>query len=166
MLPSDIAGGTEPSSGEPAFFLDIAHSPSGKHSQLNLWQFHIDFTNAQNSTFTGPTELAVNSFTEGSGYVAEPDKGLLNSRSDRLMVPLVWRRTTDGVEHLIVNDAIVTAAATTEQWFDITNPNTRPTVAQQDTLVPDAHDNFWIGIAERGSGWKHCLRFQQRRFEV
>lgn len=145
MLPSDIAGGTEPSSGEPAFFLDIAHSTSGKHSELNLWQFHIDFTNSQNSTFTGPTALSVNSFTEGSGYVAEPDKGLLNSRSDRLMVPLAWRRTADGVEHLVVNDAVVTAAATTEQWFDITNPNTSPTVAQQGTLVPDAHDNFWMG---------------------
>ena len=145
MLPSDIAGGPAPSSGEPAFFLDIAHSPTSSHSQLNLWQFHVDFTNPQNSTFTGPTALTVNSFNEGSGYVAEPNKGLLNSRSDRLMVPLAWRRTADGVEHLLVNDAIVSGSATTEQWFDITNPYTTPAVAQQGMLIPDTHDNFWMG---------------------
>jgi len=145
MLPSDIAGGLAPSSGEPAFFLDIAHSPTSSHNQLNLWQFHVDFTNPQNSTFTGPTALTVSSFNEGSGYVAEPDKGLLNSRSDRLMVPLAWRRTADGTEHLLVNDAIVSGSATTEQWFDITNPYTAPAIVQQGTLVPDTHDNFWMG---------------------
>jgi hypothetical protein len=145
MLPSDIAGVPAPSSGEPAFFLDIAQSSTGKHSALHLWQFHIDFTNPQNSTFTGPIALTVNAFTEGSGFVAEPDKGLLYTRSDRLMVPLAWRRTADGVEHLLASDSIVSGATTTEQWFDITNPNSSPTVAQQGVLVPDIHDNFWMG---------------------
>lgn len=145
MLPSDIAGGSEPSSGEPAFFLDIARSQTGIHSLLNLWQFHVDFTNPQNSTFTGPTSLPINSFSEGSGYVPEPDGGLLYSRSDRLMVPLAWRRTADGVEHLIGNHAAVSGSTTSEQWFDITNPYVGPVVAQQDTLVPDTHDNFWMG---------------------
>jgi hypothetical protein len=89
--------------------------------------------------------LTVNNFAEGFGYVAEPNKGLLNSRSDRLMVPLAWRRTADGTEHLVVNDAIVAGSTTTEQWFDSTNPNTSPAIAQQGTLIPDVHNNFWMG---------------------
>ena len=78
--------------------------------------------------------------------VAEPN-GLLYSRSDRLMVPLAWRQTSDEVEHLVVNDAIVANSVTTEQWFDITSPNSDPIVAQQGTLSPDPHDNFWMGSA-------------------
>jgi hypothetical protein len=146
MLPSDIAGRSQPASGEPAFFLDIAHSSTGVHSTLNLWQFHIDFTNSQNSTFSGPTALTVSTFMEGPGYVFEPGRGLLDTRSDRLMVPLAWRPTADGVEHLLVTDAIgVSGTNMTEQWFDITNPNGSPAVAQQGTLVLDPHDNFWMG---------------------
>jgi hypothetical protein len=159
MLPSDIAGGSEPSAGEPAFFLDIAHSSTGKHSTLNLWQFHVDFTNSQNSTFSGPTALTINSFIEGPGYVAAPDKGLLYTRSDRLMVPLAWRLTADGVEHLLANDAVVSGGATTEQWFDITNPNSSPTVAQQGTLIPDPHDNFWMGSLNMDKDGNTALGF-------
>lgn len=144
MLPADIAGGT-PATGEPEFFLDIAPGSSGSHTALNLFSFHVDFTNSANATFTGPTALAVTGFQEGSGYVHEPHKLLLNSRSDRLMVPLAWRQTPDLVEHLVANDAVVASGVTTEQWFDITNPATTPTVAQQGTLTPDTGDNFWMG---------------------
>jgi len=159
MLPSDIAGAAQPSAGEPDFFLDIARSKTSTHTQLNLWQFHIDFTNSQNSTFTGPTALAVNGFSEGSGNVAEPDKGLLASRSDRLMVPLAWRRTSDAIEHLVINDAVVTGTTTTEQWFDITNPYTAPIVAQQGVLVPDPHDNYWMGSLNMDQAGNIALGF-------
>ncbi len=145
MLPSDISGGVPPIASEPAYFLDIAQPAGGVFSSLNLWQFHVDFTNSMNSTFTGPTVLPVNNFSEGSGFVPEPHKGALYSRSDRLMVPLAWRQTPDGVEHLLANDAIFSSGATTEQWFDIVNPNSAPAVAQQGTLVPDPGDNFWMG---------------------
>jgi hypothetical protein len=70
---------------------------------------------------------------------------MLYSRSDRLMVPLAWRQTLDGVEHLIVNNAVLSSGAASEEWFDITDPNINPVVAQQGTLVPDANDNFWMG---------------------
>src|SRR5579872_5256118 len=112
MLPADIAGGSPPSTGEPEFFLDIARGSNGRRSALNLWKFHVDFTNSQNSTFT-ETSLPVIPFTEAPGYVAEP-KGSLYSRSDRLMVPLAWRQTSDGVEHLIVNNAVLSNSVTTE----------------------------------------------------
>jgi len=159
MLPADIAGGTQPASGEPEFFVDIAGPANGPHNTLNLWSFHVDFTNSLNSTFTGPTPLAVNSFSEGTGFVPEPHHGLLTSRSDRLMVPLAWRQTSDGVEHLIVNDAVVANAATTEQWFDITSPNTSPAVAQQGALSRDTRDNFWMGSANMDKDGNIALGF-------
>ncbi len=158
MLPADIAGGTQPATGEPEFFLDIAAGTAGVHSALNLWSFHVDFFTPQNSTFSGPTAVAVNAFSEGREVVPEPE-GFLNSRSDRLMVPLAWRQTSDGTEHLVVNDAIAGSNAMTEQWFDITNPSTSPAVAQQGSLTPGLHDNFWMGSANMDQAGNIALGF-------
>ncbi len=70
VLPSDTDGTIKPASGEPAFFMNF-----GTNS-LNLWKFHVDFTTPANSTFTGPTTLAVASFTPlcngGSNCVVQP----------------------------------------------------------------------------------------------
>lgn len=159
MLPADIAGGTQPTTGEPEFFLDIAASTDGSHDALNLWSFHVDFTDPENSTFIGPTALAVTGFQEAPNYIPEPHAGLLNSRSDRLMVPLAWRLTPDGTEHLIVNDAVTANDATTEQWFDITSPNSSPVVAQQGMLTPDVNDNFWMGSANMDQQGNIALGF-------
>lgn len=159
LLPADIAGLTQPASGEPEFFLDIAQGTGGSHNALNLWSFHVDFTDSKNSTFTGPVALAVASFEEGKGFVPEPHGGQLDSRSDRLMVPLAWRQTPDAIEHLVVNDSIVVNGMTTEQWFDITSPNESPVVAQQGTLSPDPHDNFWMGSASMDQEGNIALGF-------
>ncbi|HKH98919.1 MAG TPA: hypothetical protein VJ999_07415 [Candidatus Sulfotelmatobacter sp.] len=164
MLPADIAGGTQPLSGQPEFFLDIAQASNGLHAALNLWSFHVDFTDSQNSTFTS-TALTVNGFREGPVYVPEPG-GALYSRSDRLMVPLAWRQTSDGIQHLVVNDAIAVKGVTTEQWFDITNPNATPVVAQQGTLVPDLHDNFWMGSANMDMNGNIALGFSNSGVKI
>jgi hypothetical protein len=58
-----------------------------------------------------------------------------------------------------VNDAIVIGATTTEQWFDITNPYTTPTVAQQGTLAPDPHDNYWMGSLNMDQAGNIALGF-------
>src|SRR5260370_7291227 len=55
-LPSDLDGSTPPPSGEPAFYLDL-----GSNS-LNLFRFHVDFTNSSNTTFTGPINIPVAAF--------------------------------------------------------------------------------------------------------
>ncbi len=165
MLPADIAGLTQPAPGEPEFFLDIAVGTAGVHNALNLWSFHVDFSTPQNSTFGGPTALAVNGFAEGPGFVPEPH-GVLYSRSDRLMVPLAWRLTPDGAEHLVVNDAIHVNNAMTEQWFDITSLSTAPVVAQQGTLTPDSHDNFWMGSANMDQAGNIALGFSNAGLKI
>src|SRR5204863_1348016 len=56
LLPSDLDGSTLPPAGSPNFFLNF-----GTNS-LNLWKFHVDWTNAANSTFTGPAAISVAAF--------------------------------------------------------------------------------------------------------
>src|SRR5258708_33924907 len=60
-LPSDLDGSTPPPSGEPAFYLDL-----GSNS-LNLFRFHVDFTNSGNTTFTGPINIPVAAFNDACG---------------------------------------------------------------------------------------------------
>src|SRR5712692_7495399 len=59
LLPADLDGSTLPPAGQPNFFVDIADS-----SDLNIFQFHVDFANPTNSTFTGPVLIPVAPFTE------------------------------------------------------------------------------------------------------
>jgi len=57
LLPSNLDGSTLPPSGEPNFFVDIADS-----TNLNIFQFHVDFT--KQSSFTGPILISVANFSE------------------------------------------------------------------------------------------------------
>ena len=57
LLPSDLDGTTLPPAGSPNYVLNF-----GTNS-LNLYKFHVDFSNPANSTFTGPTVIPVAAFT-------------------------------------------------------------------------------------------------------
>jgi len=50
LLPSDVDGRRPPPAGSPNFVVGIADA-----SDLQLFQFHVDFANPKNSSFTGPT---------------------------------------------------------------------------------------------------------------
>jgi hypothetical protein len=139
LLPSDTDGTIKPATGEPAFFMNFGTN------LLNLWKFHVDFTTPANSNFTGPTTLAVASFTPlcngGSNCVVQPGTTQkLDSLADRLMYRLAWRKFADGHESIVINHAISTGI----RWYEIQNPNGSPTVFQQGTFHPTA-DTRWMG---------------------
>ena len=68
LLPSDVDGVTPPPAGSPNYMLNYGDN------SLNLYQFHVDFNDPSNSTFTGPTVIDVAPFTPlcngGSGMRA------------------------------------------------------------------------------------------------
>ena len=139
LLPSDMDGTIKPASGEPAFFMNFGANA------LNLWKFHVDFTTPANSTFIGPTTLAVASFTPlcngADNCVTQPGTAQkLDSLADRLMYRLAWRKFADGHESIVANHAISTGI----RWYEIRNPNATPTVFQQGTFHPTAATR-WMG---------------------
>lgn len=146
LLPSDTDGTIKPASGEPAFFMNF-----GTNS-LNLWKFHVDFNTPANSTFTGPTTLAVANFTplcNGGTCVAQPGTTQkLDSLADRLMYRLAWRKFADGHESIVANHAISTGI----RWYEIRNPNGTPTVFQQGTFHPTAATRWMGSIAMDQAG--------------
>src|SRR5262249_22293061 len=101
LLPADLDGPTAPPAGAPHYLLNLGSNT------LNLWRFHVDWSNSANSTFTGPTSIPVAAFTEACGSCI-PQIGTtqtLASLSDRLMYRLAYRNFGDH-ESLVVNHAV------------------------------------------------------------
>jgi len=63
MLPSDLDGSMPPPAGTPNYFLGL-----GGQLALNLFKFHVDFSNPSNSTFTGPTQIPIQSYNNLSQF--------------------------------------------------------------------------------------------------
>jgi hypothetical protein len=147
LLPSDLDGATPPPAGEPAFFLGF-----GTNS-LNLWKFHVEWTNPANSTFIGPTNLPVKPFHPACNDASVdciPQAGTsvrLDSLGDRLMYRLAYRNFGTH-ESLVVNDSVTVAPGRTGiRWYELRSPNTTPTVFQQATFSPDATSRWMASMA-------------------
>jgi hypothetical protein len=145
LLPSDLDGSTLPPVGQPNFFVDIADS-----SDLNIFQFHVDFANPANSTFTGPVLIPVAPFTEicaraiTLACIPEPPPGeKVDGLGDRLMFRLAYRNFGDH-ESLVVNHTIKGGALAGVRWYEIRSPGSSPVVFQQGTVV-DPNTDFWMG---------------------
>jgi hypothetical protein len=148
LLPSDLDGVTAPPAGSPNFFLNF-----GSNS-LRLWKFHVDFASPANSTFTGPTTVAVAAFNAacsgGGACIPQPGtSNKLDSLADRLMYRLAYRNRA-GVESLVVNHSVGVGTnkknqVTSVRWYEIRNPNGTPAVFQQGTLGTSDGIHRWMG---------------------
>jgi len=139
LLPSDVDGTTAPPSGEPNFFVELLDT-----SHLGLFKFHVDFATPANSTFTGPTSIAVASFNEAGGIPQPSGGSSLDSLGDRLMFRLAYRNFGDH-EALVVNHSVIASGSVVgARWYEIRSPNATPTLFQQGTFQPDS-TNRWMG---------------------
>lgn len=145
LLPSDLDGSAAPPAGEPNFFVDLADS-----SDLNIFQFHVDFAAPSASTFAGPVLIPVAPFSEicnrstTLACIPEPRPGgKVDAISDRLMYRLAYRNFGDH-ESLVANHTVAGGALAGVRWYEIRSPGSAPFVFQQGTLV-DPSTNFWMG---------------------
>jgi len=148
LLPADLDLGKTfpPAAGEREFFMSL-----GSNS-LNLWKFHVDWTNSANSTFSGPTAISVAGFSKAcNGGTCIPQAGTsqrLDSLGDRLMYRLAYRNF-GSYESLVVNHSVNPGGggkkgASAIRWYEIRNPASTPTVFQQGTYAPDTSSR-WMG---------------------
>ncbi|MDQ3714370.1 MAG: FG-GAP-like repeat-containing protein [Acidobacteriota bacterium] len=113
LLPSDLDGLNAPPPNAPNTFVGYMATEYGDaNDALRLFDFHADFTNPQNSTFTERTEspLTVAPFDptspDGRADIVEPPPGEpLDSQSDRLMYRSAYRNFGTH-ESLVVNQTV------------------------------------------------------------
>lgn len=111
LLPADVDGNTPPPDGAPGVLLrkrdDEAHTNDGAQDDpdndfLDYWEMSIDFADANNSTFSGPTSIPISEFEaelcglQNFNCVPQSDGGpILDSVSETLMWRVQYRRFDD-----------------------------------------------------------------------
>lgn len=157
LLPADLDGasgatGTTslPPTGTPTFLINF-----GTNS-LNLWKFHVDFTTTNNSTLTGPTNIAVASFSpacNGGVCVKQPNTNQkLDSLGDRLMFRLAYRNFAGTHESLVVNHSVRVGTTKSNpftgiRWYELRRTPSGSgsfSVFQQGTYSPNSTFR-WMG---------------------
>jgi hypothetical protein len=144
LLPADLDGSTLPPAGAPNYLVSLADS-----THLNFFRFHLDFSNTNNSTFSGPTLISVAPYNEACARattlscIAQPNPGeKVDGLGDRLMFRLAYRNFGDH-ESLVVNHTINAGTLAGVRWYEIRNP-AAPFVYQQSTVF-DPDVNYWLG---------------------
>jgi hypothetical protein len=144
LLPADLDGRTPPPAGEPNYVLNFGRD------RLNLWRFHVDWSDPTRSQLDGPQAVDVAAFepacASGAPCIAQPGSTRLDSLGDRLMFRLGYRNL-GAQQALVVNHSVVADAAAGTvgvRWYEIRDPGGSPEVSQQGTFAPDkAHR--WMG---------------------
>jgi len=154
LLPADIEGSTPPPAGTAESFISI-QNPSGSNttsSSLNLWQMHVDWAAPTNTTFTGPTAIAVNPYTPGcynrsnvsdTYCVPEPSspttKNVIDSVGDRLMHRFAFRQFPTYQSYVVTQTVqpSTTRKQTAVRWYELRPSGGTLGVANWGTISPD-----------------------------
>jgi hypothetical protein len=123
-LPSDFDGATVPPSGEPNHFVELGFD----NKSLIYYDFHVDFSNPSNSTFTGPNTITVPTFTllcggGGGACIPQPSGGsLLDALGDRPMYRLAYRNFGDHESLTLAHTVAPQPGATSKgatRWYEL-----------------------------------------------
>jgi hypothetical protein len=149
LLPSDLDGLTPPPVGSPNYNIEL-----GSATNLRMYKFHVDFAVPANSTFTGPTLLTVNSYSEFcfSNCVPQPGTGQrLDALGDRLMHRLPYRNFGTH-ESILGSHAIINAGVAAVRWYEIRGLSGTPSVFQQGTVAANNVYLWFPSIAQDKQG--------------
>ena len=142
LLPAALDGARQPPTGSPEYVVAFGTN------NLGVWKFHVDWTTPANTTFAGPTLLAVAAFTDAcNDGTCIPQAGTsqqLDSLADRLMYRLAYRNFGDH-EAMVVNHSVTAGSSVGVRWYELRpDASHNLSVFQQGTYAPDANYR-WMG---------------------
>jgi hypothetical protein len=160
--PSTLDGFTLPPAGSPNYFVEADALADGARpdgapaaSLLDIWKFHVDWSNPLNSTF-GDSNNNPNTRTAVTDFARPPcsimgmreyvegcvpqagDPSQLDAIGDRLMYRTAYRNFGDH-ESIVLNHTVVANSTTMQdgpRWYEVRNPGGTPTIFQQSTFGP------------------------------
>ena len=166
MLPSDLDG-TPPPPGTPNFYMQVDDDAWGYSpvDQLQIWRFHVDWSNPSASTFTHGASLPTAPFDSNlcgnaENCIPQPAPGVsLDPLADRLMYRLQYRNFGSH-ESLVVNHTVDVDGTDHAgiRWYEVRDPNGSPFIYQQGSYAPDS-DNRWMGSAAMDSAGNMAIGF-------
>ena len=167
LTPSDLDGAAGPPSGAPGYFIrhrdDESHNPGSNNAIqdfLEIWEFDVDFATPGNSTFTGPTNIAVSEFDSDLcglfSFDCFPQPGT-TTRLDPLREVVMWRSQyrNFGTHETIVGNFVTDVDGTDLggiRWFELRRTGEGWSLFQEGTYSPDATHRWMGSIAMDGAG--------------
>ena len=168
MLPSDFDG-PPPPDGSPNYYIEVDF-PEGYPTTddiLQVFQFHVDWTDPSNSTFDVGGKLVLvtapfNANLCGFGNcISQPGfSPLLEALSDRLMYRLQYRNFGDH-ESLVMNHTVnvdpLGGNRAGIRWYELQKSDSDWSIFQQGTYAP--FGNRWMGSIAQDSAGNIALGF-------
>ena len=152
MLPADLDG-PPPPAGMPNYFAEADDSTwIGQVDALRIWEFHVDWTNLNNSSFGidgDPNQtLQVSSFNPQSGRVPQPGtSALLDPLADRLMHRLQYRNF-GSYATLVANHTVDAGGGRAGvRWYELRNTGGGWAIQQQGTFAGGGSDTLYRWMA-------------------
>ncbi|MFQ5667491.1 MAG: hypothetical protein ACE5I7_13840 [Candidatus Binatia bacterium] len=150
MLPSSLEGPSPPA-GTSNYYSEVDDDAWGYPAdQLQIWEFHVDWSNTGSSTFTQTALLPTAAFdTNLCGYsrncIPQPGGTRVDALSDRLMYRLQFR-TFSTHDSLVVNHSVDVDGLDHAgiRWYELRNTASGWSIYQQGTYAPD-FDHRWMG---------------------
>lgn len=148
FLPTDVDGATQPPAGAPNHFVELFSGTT-----LEEFDFHVDFVNPTNSTFTGPNVITVTNWTQicttTRACIPQPSPGeKVDSLGDRLMHRAAYRNYGDH-EAIVLSHTVKPGTGSTAvgavRWYELrsTPPGGTFSVFQSGTFQ-NAKVNLWM----------------------
>jgi hypothetical protein len=166
LIPGDADGDEPPPAGAPNPFMrhrdDESHNPGANdpaNDFLEIWEFHVDFANPAESTFTGPIEVPIAEIdSELCGYVSfscfpQPSGPTLDPLREVVMHRLQYRNF--GTHQALVGNLVTDVDGTNHggiRWFELRDAGGGWTLHQEGTFAPDAHHRWMGSAAMDGAG--------------
>jgi hypothetical protein len=169
--PSTLDGFTLPPAGSPNYFAEVDALADGARpdgapaaSVLDIWKFHVDWSNPANSTF-GDASNNPTSRTSVADFARPPcslagqrvyvagcvpqagDPSQLDAIGDRLMYRTAYRNFGNH-ESIVLNHTVVSNSVngqpiqTGPRWYEVRNPGGTPTIFQQSTFGPTSQTDL------------------------
>ncbi|MDQ1684579.1 MAG: hypothetical protein QOC82_1316 [Frankiaceae bacterium] len=151
LLAANVDGSVPPPAGAPEEIL--AEDPTTANA-LDVWQVHVDWTTPANTTFTGPTALATQAFTDACAAATDPTACVpqggsttkLEPQGNLLMDRLSYRNFGTH-ESLLVTKSATAGAGSGIAWWELRLPSGAPTIYQQGIYAPNDVNWRWMPSA-------------------
>jgi len=158
MLPADLDGPVPPT-GTPNPFVQMDDNAWGySGDQLQIWNFHVDWNNPTNSSFTFDRAIPVSAFDSnmcgGSrNCIPQPGGTRVDAIADRLMFRLQYRNF-GSYETMVVNHTVDANGADRAgiRWYELRDTGSGWGIYQQSTYSPDATHRWMGSAAMNGAG--------------
>ncbi|MCP4664352.1 MAG: hypothetical protein GY856_53895, partial [bacterium] len=166
LTPGELDGPAPPA-GSVAYQIrhrdDEAHNPGSNdptEDYLELFQFHVDWATPGNSTFTGPTSIAIAEIDSHlCGYYTfscMPQPGT-STRIDPLREPVMWRAVYRNFgSYEVLAGSLVTDVDATDhagvRWFELRRSGGAWSLYQEGTYAIDSDNRFMSSPAMDGDG--------------